>query len=61
MKTFENSKNIYRVNAFLYLRGTLVRREGFSWDYEAPNMAFFWNSRQTAKFLEVFLSLSDNM
>ena len=31
---------------------TLVTREGFSWDYEAPNMIFFWNSTRTA-----FLSL----
>ena len=33
----------------------------FSWDYEAPNMAFYWKSAQTAEFLKVFLSLSDNM
>ena len=35
--------------------------EGFSWDYEAPNMEFYWNSTQTAEFLKVFLNLSDNM
>ena len=33
--------------------------ESFSWDYEA--MEFYWNSAQTAEFLNVFLSLSDNM
>ena len=35
--------------------------EDFSWDYEAPNMEFYGNSTQTAEFLKVFLSLSDNM
>ena len=27
---------------------------------EAPNMEFYWNRRQTAEFVKVFLSLSDN-
>ena len=35
--------------------------EGFSWDYEAPHMEFYWKSAQTAEFLKVFLSLSGNM
>ena len=35
--------------------------EDFSWDYEAPNMEFYWNSTQAAEFLKVFLSLSNNM
>ena len=35
--------------------------EGFSWDYEAPNVEFYLNSIQTAEFLKVFLSFPDNM
>ena len=35
--------------------------EGFSWDYKAPNMEFYWNSTQTTEFLKVFLSLLDNI
>ena len=35
--------------------------EGFSWDYEAPNVEFYRNSTQTAEFLKVFLSLLGNM
>ena len=41
--------------------GTSVRREGFSWDYEALNIEFYWNSTQTTEFLKVFLILPDNM
>ena len=43
----------------MHLCGTLVRRKGFSWGYEVPNKVFYWNSTWTAKFLKVFLSLSD--
>ena len=28
--------------------------EGFSWDYDASNMEFFWNSTQTASVLKSF-------
>ena len=33
--------------------------QGFSSDYEALNMEFYWNKTQTAEFLKWFLSLSD--
>ena len=36
----------------MYLYSTSVRTEGFLWDYEAPNMEFYWSSTQTAEFLK---------
>ena len=43
----------------LFCISAVHQLESFSWDYEA--MEFYWNSAQTAEFLNVFLSLSDNM
>ena len=37
------------------------RVKDFLQDQEARNMEFYWNSTQTAEFLKVFLSLSNNM
>ena len=38
----------------------VLQLEGFSWEYEPPNMEFCRNSTQIVEVLKVFWSLSDN-